>query len=44
MRLPRLVLHISAGVIGILSGAGAMSFRKGSPRHALAGKSLSYLC
>ncbi len=33
-----LVLHISAGIIGILSGTAAMSFRKGSPRHALAGK------
>jgi uncharacterized membrane protein len=30
--------HISAGSVGILSGAAAMSFRKGSPRHALAGK------
>jgi hypothetical protein len=38
MRLPILVFHISAGIVGILSGAGAMSFRKGSPRHALAGK------
>jgi hypothetical protein len=32
------VFHISAGIVGILSGAAAMSFRKGSPRHALAGK------
>src|ERR1039457_1860714 len=38
MRLPLLVFHISAGIVGILSGAAAMSFRKGSPRHALAGK------
>jgi hypothetical protein len=38
MRLPILVFHISAGIVGILSGAAAMSFRKGSPRHALAGK------
>ena len=38
MRLPFLVLHISAGIVGILAGAAAMSFRKGSPRHALAGK------
>jgi len=37
MRLPFLVLHIS-GIVGILAGAAAMSFRKGSPRHALAGK------
>jgi hypothetical protein len=35
---PLLALHISAGIVGILSGAAAMSFRKGSPRHALAGK------
>jgi uncharacterized membrane protein len=35
---PLLPVHISAGVVGILSGAAAMSFRKGSPRHALAGK------
>jgi uncharacterized membrane protein len=35
---PILVLHISAGIVGILSGAAAMSFRKGSPRHAQAGK------
>ena len=37
MRLPILVFHICAGVLGILSGAGAMSFRKGSRRHRLAG-------
>jgi len=35
---PLLPVHISAGVVGILSGSAAMSFRKGSPRHALAGK------
>src|SRR6266536_24754 len=35
---PILILHISAGLIGILSGAAAISFRKGSPRHTLAGK------
>jgi uncharacterized membrane protein len=35
---PVLALHISAGILGILSGAAAMSFRKGSPRHELAGK------
>jgi hypothetical protein len=34
---PMLPLHISAGIIGILSGAAAMSFRKGSPRHVLSG-------
>ena len=38
MRLPLLVLHISAGIIGILAGTATMAFRKGSPRHALAGK------
>ena len=37
MRLPILVFHICAGVLGIMSGAGAMSFRKGSRRHCLAG-------
>jgi len=35
---PLLPVHISAGVTGILSGAAAMCFRKGSARHALAGK------
>jgi uncharacterized membrane protein len=35
---PMLPLHISAGIIGILSGAAAMSFRKGSPRHVLSGR------
>jgi len=38
MRLPLLVLHITAEIIGILSGTAAMSFRKGSRRHAQAGK------
>jgi hypothetical protein len=38
MRLPLLVLHISAGIVGILAGTAAMFFRKGSPRHALAGQ------
>ena len=33
-----LVLHICAGTIGLLSGAAAMFFRKGSPRHVQAGK------
>jgi predicted membrane protein DUF2306 len=37
MRLPFLVLHISAGIIGLLSGTLAMSFRKGSERHRTAG-------
>src|SRR5271157_2074071 len=35
---PLLVVHICAGTLGLLSGTAAMSFRKGSPRHALAGK------
>jgi hypothetical protein len=37
MRLSILVIHICAGVLGLLSGAGAMSFRKGSRRHGRAG-------
>lgn len=38
MRLsPILLLHICAGVVGFLSGAVAVTFRKGSRRHALAG-------
>jgi len=35
---PILVVHICAGTVGLLSGTAAMSFRKGSPRHVLAGK------
>jgi len=35
---PILALHISAGTVGLLSGAVAMSFRKGSRRHGTAGK------
>jgi hypothetical protein len=39
MRLsPILLFHIAAGTLGLLSGAVAMFFRKGSHRHALAGK------
>ncbi len=34
---PVLLLHICAGSFGLLSGAAAMSFRKGSRRHRLAG-------
>ena len=37
MRLPLLVLHISGGIIGLLSGTVAMIFRKGSRGHRLAG-------
>jgi uncharacterized membrane protein len=35
---PVLALHVSAGVVGKLSGTAALSFRKGSSRHAQAGK------
>jgi uncharacterized membrane protein len=35
---PILIGHICAGTSGLLSGTAAMSFRKGSPRHVLAGK------
>jgi uncharacterized membrane protein len=35
---PVLTLHITAGLIGLLSGTAALIFLKGSPRHALAGK------
>ncbi len=37
MRSPMLVFHICGGIIGLLSGAVAMGFRKGSNRHAIAG-------
>ena len=37
MRLPFLVVHIAAGVVGLLSGALAMSLRKGSQSHRRAG-------
>ena len=35
---PILVVHICAGTSGLLSGTAAMSFRKGSSRHVLAGR------
>jgi uncharacterized membrane protein len=35
---PILIGHICAGTLGLLSGTAAMSFRKGSPRHAVAGR------
>lgn len=35
---PILALHICAGTVGLLSGAVAMSFRKGSRRHGIAGR------
>jgi Predicted membrane protein (DUF2306) len=34
---PMLAFHICTGVLAFLSGTMAISFRKGSPRHALAG-------
>jgi hypothetical protein len=37
MRSPLLNFHICGGIVGLLSGAVAMSFRKGSNRHAIAG-------
>lgn len=35
---PILLVHICAGTLGLLSGAAAISFRKGSRAHVLAGK------
>jgi hypothetical protein len=35
---PTLIIHICGGTLGLLSGTAAMTFRKGSPRHLLAGK------
>ena len=35
---PLLPVHITGGIVGILSGSVAISFRKGSSRHALAGR------
>jgi hypothetical protein len=35
---PILMVHICAGCLGLLSGTAAMSFRKGFPRHVLAGR------
>jgi hypothetical protein len=35
---PILLVHIAAGTVGLLSGTAAMIFRKGSPRHARAGR------
>ena len=35
---PTLLVHILGGSVGLLSGTAAMVFRKGSPRHVLAGK------
>jgi uncharacterized membrane protein len=35
---PIMVVHLFGGSLGLLSGTAAMVFRKGSPRHVLAGK------
>lgn len=35
---PILIVHICAGIVALVSGGAAMSFRKGSPRHVMAGK------
>lgn len=35
---PILAVHVCAGSLGLVSGTAAMCFRKGSPRHVLAGK------
>lgn len=35
---PLLLFHIAAGILGLVSGAAAMALRKGSRRHALAGR------
>lgn len=35
---PVLIVHIFGGTIGLLSGTAALCFRKGSPRHVLAGR------
>jgi hypothetical protein len=37
MHLVLLILHVSGGTLGLLSGTGAMVFRKGSNRHRSAG-------
>ena len=35
---PMLIVHICGGTLGLLSGTAALAFRKGSPRHVLAGR------
>src|SRR5258707_12052509 len=35
---PILIVNILGGSLGLLSGTAAMAFRKGSPRHMLAGR------
>jgi hypothetical protein len=43
MRFPILVLHVSAGILSMLAGAFAISFRKGSRRHRTA-RNLFVIC
>ena len=38
MQSPILLIHICAGVLGLLSGTAALCFRQGSPGHVSAGK------
>src|SRR5215831_13131805 len=35
---PMLTIHICGGTLGLLSGTAALAFRKGSPRHVVAGR------
>src|SRR5258708_20986577 len=35
---PTLIVDILGGSLGLVSGTAAMTFRKGSPRHVLAGR------
>lgn len=46
MRLPLLIFHVTGGVLAMLAGAAAISFRKGSRWHAVAGNIfvVSMLC
>lgn len=37
MRLPMLIFHVTAGVLAMLAGAAAITFRKGSRGHGMAG-------
>jgi len=38
MRIPILIVHVTAGIVGMLSGAVAISFRKGSRGHVVSGE------
>jgi hypothetical protein len=44
MRLPILVFHVSAGMLGVLSGAIAVTLRKGSRGIVWREKYSSYRC